>query len=80
MMFQGKPGEHMPLASGLDKSFWDGEWTLQCLINPNSGQDAVVMNMPGRFIVGIKNETLYFSNDNQTTKAITVNTNTYAGN
>lgn len=78
MMFQGKPGEHMPLASGLDRSFWDGDWTLQCLINPNDNQKgAVLMNMPGRFTATLSNNIIYVKRG---ISQIEINTNTYTGN
>ena len=80
MMFQGKKGEHMTLAPGLDKTFWNGEWTLQCLINPDANQNSVLMNMPGRFKVSIKNDMLYLSSTNMDANGIKINVNSYKGN
>lgn len=78
MSFGGKAKEHMPLAAGLNKSFWDGEWTLQFLVNPNPNNNGVLLNMPGRFTVNIKDKKLLLSSNEAS--SIQINTNTWSGN
>lgn len=80
MMFRGKPGESMPLASGMPDGFAQGEWTLQWLMNPDGGQDCVVAKMPGAFCLKIKDDKLYLDSDKGEQNSVRINTGVYTGN
>lgn len=67
--------QYMPLAEGLNKEFWDGDWTLQFLLRPD--KDGVVANLPGRMQLTLKDNKLCLKDNDISIK---VNAMTFEGN
>ena len=67
--------QYMPLAEGLNKEFWDGDWTLQFLLRPD--KDGVVANLPGRMQLTLKENKLCLKDNDISIK---VNAMTFEGN
>ena len=70
--------QYMPLAQGLSKKFWDGDWTLQFILRPD--KDGVVANLPGRMKLTLKADRLYLGSSTNSEHSIKLNAMTFQGN
>ncbi len=55
-------GSKLPVASGLDKGFWNGDWCLSFMVLPIKRDTLTTLaTLPGHFSLGLKQEKLYVS-------------------
>lgn len=78
MQFYRK-GQYMPLVSDLGADFWNGEWTLQFLLNPqNISELRQLLSVAGYMALDIREDKLYFAGS--TDAIASLNTDTFQDN